>query len=79
MGFYEVLDYGHIEMIKYLISQGVGNKHIPKYIKYEVLQESKIGLLIFMHNVKGNTYLKMEVLKRIFPSFTEYEILSILS
>ena len=64
-----------LEKFKYLYKQGY--KCVKKSIKYEVLCESKNKLITFMQ-IKDNNYLKMEILKVMFPQFTEFEIMKIL-
>ena len=69
---------GYLDVVKYLFEQGCDHKNVEKDIKYEVLQEYKIKLLIMLNGMVGNKYLQMEILKKWFPSFTEYEIMSLL-
>ena len=67
------------DFLKYLFEIGYDRENIKKSIKYKVLQESKNKLLIFMQTVKANKYLKMEILKLMFPQFTYNEILNVLN
>ena len=68
---------GHKEIFKYLLEHGCYYNAKKEY-KYEALREVKLRLLIFMHTIPKNTYLKKDILKRVIPYFTDHEIMSVL-
>ena len=67
----------HLDIVKYLLEYGC-DYNIKKEYKYEALREVKLRLLIFMHTIPKNTYLKKDILKRVIPYFTDHEIMSVL-
>jgi hypothetical protein len=67
--------YKHYDVCKYLLELGSDNGGLPKQIRYEVMCECKNKLIAFMQTVKGNNYLKMEILKIMFSGLSEFEIM----
>jgi len=68
----------HYNVCKYLLELGSDNEGLPKQIRYEVMCEYKNKLMAFMQTVKGNNYLKMEILKLMLPQFTYFEIAKVM-
>jgi ankyrin repeat protein len=68
----------HLDVVKYLVEMDCDHKNISFDIKYKVLCECKNKLAMFMQTVKANKYLKMEILKMLFPEFTEFQIMKTL-
>jgi len=69
--------YGHLEVVKYLVSLGCDHCAVNIKYKYEVLQDVKHRLLTFLNKTYKNKYIKMEIIKRIIPSFTEHQIMTL--
>lgn len=71
----------HLEVLKYLLEIGCNHMCVKRAVKYEVLQGLTVKLKILLNKRMGfkqNKYLQIEILKMILPTFTEYEIMSIL-
>jgi hypothetical protein len=64
----------HWEVVKYLFEVGCFCMGCDREVCIKVLGECKNKLLVFMQTVKNNKYLKMEILKVMFPQFSEYEL-----
>jgi len=54
---------------------GCDHKNVKTEYKYEALRDLKIRLLTFMNKAQENNYIKMRILKRILPCFTEHQIM----
>jgi len=74
-----VNDRGHKHILKYLLELGYYSQYIVicrdrdtriNEIKYDVFQEVKLKLMIFMHTIPNNKYLKLEIIRVMLPMFS---------